>query len=188
MNIHEFCRDFRISLKKARRIEEAGLLRLDAVESEYGEKIRQQLSKGQPLTTIHFVAICEEPSILVELGRYGKRAEKQLEALGNVRQEAAPVEIVALISDAAKGYKQAIVPMVAWMKQVIPIDPVRHHWIATRLLLGVPAKSRRFDVDRIIPALGHCRKHPDLAGWWRIETIKGRNATIYQRPETPYDL
>ena len=103
MNIYEFCEEYRISIGKARKMETAGVLRLDPGESEHGAEIRQQLRKGQPLTVAQLLAIIEDPSVLRELGRYREKAESQLAALGDVEGEAAHREVAAYITDAARG-------------------------------------------------------------------------------------
>jgi hypothetical protein len=188
MNIYEFCEKFRISLRKARKMDKAGVLRLDSGESEHGAEIRQQLRKGQPLTVAHFLYIIEEPTILSELCPYDEKAKNQLAALGDVNDEAAPREVAAYITDAARGDDEAIGILVGWLKGKIPAEAVTHHWVAIRLLMGLAANIRGYDVPRIQRALLNCRKSPDFTGWWRVETIRSRQVTFYQRSEIAFDL
>jgi hypothetical protein len=65
---------------------------------------------------------------------------------------------------------------------VIPAKPVGHAYLAVRLLLGLAPNIRQYDVPRIPRALLNCRLHADLVGWFRVEKVKSRNVTIYQRP------
>lgn len=167
---------------------EADVLRLDEGESKYGAIIRSRLRKGQPLTVSQFLAMIEDPSILAVLGHYREKAERQLAALGNVGGEAAPLEVAAYISDAARRDIEAIRILVIWLKQIIPAEPVTHHWIAVRLLLGVPPKARKFDEPRIKDAMSWCRRSRDFKGWWRTEKRGSRSASIYQRPQRSFDL
>ena len=167
----------------------AGILLLDAGESEYGAVIRRQLRKGQPLTVAHYLAIIEDPSILAELGRYRERAERKLAALGDAINEAAPKEVAAYISDAAKGDEEAIGILSDWIKQRLPAEAATPYWIAVRLLLGIPQKARKFDVPRIWRALSNCRKSEEFQGWWRVERRGSKTFTVYQRPGMPrFDL
>lgn len=188
MNLREFCEEYRISISKARKMDKEGVLRLDSGESEHGAEIRQHLSKGQPLTVAQLLEMIENPSILRDLGRYREKAESQLEALGDVRAEAAPGEVAAYITDAARRNEEAIGVLVEWLKSTIPFEPVTHHWIATRLLMGVPANIRKNDMPHILRALLNCRNSPDLKGWWRVETRRSRSVTCYQRPGKTFDL
>ena len=188
MNIYEFCETFSISMKKARRMEKEGVLRLDERENPSIAEIRRQLSKGQPLTVAQFTALADDPSILKDLGRYEREAKKQLLALGPAKECAAPLEIAAMISEASRGHDEALAVIIAWLKEIIPSYPVVHQWIGTRLLIALPTNIRKFDAPRVPQALAHCRKHPDFAGWWRVETVRNRPVSIYQRPEPEFDL
>lgn len=188
MNIYEFCEKFRISLGKAEKMRAAGVLLLDAGESKYGAVIRRQLSKGMALTVAQLLAMIEDSSILNELGRYAEKAQLQLAALGDVRNEVAPREVAAYISDAARRDKEAIGILVGWIKQILPAEPVTHDWIAVRLLLGLQANVRKFDIPRIKTALFYCRRCIAFEGWWRIEKRGSRPYTLYQRPEISFDL
>lgn len=189
MNIFEIAEKFGISIYKLRKLEKAGHLLIDFGESEHGARIRYQMARGQPLTVGQQIEIVEDPSILRELGPYQTKAEKQLATLGDVRGEAAPIEVAAHISDAAmRRDKDSINVLICWMKAVIPVEPVNHNWLAVRLLMGIPANIRKFDVPRIQYALLNCRKSTDFEGWWRVEKIKSRKQTLYQRPDVRFDL
>lgn len=183
MNIFEFCERFHISLAKARKMNKAGVLRLDENTSEAITEIRHALSRGQPLTAAQLVELVESPSAVLDLGRYAARAQDELDALGDARTQAAPKLVAAYVTDAAKGDPEAVGVLLDWLKRILPAHPVSHSFIAVRLLLGLAPNIRQFDVPRIPRALLNCRRHDAFAGWWRVEAKKSRNVTIYQRPD-----
>lgn len=183
MNIFEFCEHFHISLAKARKMNKAGILRLDENTSEAITEIRYALSRGQPLTAAQLVELVENPEGLVDLGRYASRAQDQLALLGDARGQAAPKLVAAYITDAAKGDPEAVGVLLNWLKSILPTQPVSHSFIAVRLLLGLAPNIRKYDVPRIPRALLNCRRHDAFAGWWHVENRKNRNVTIYHRPD-----
>lgn len=182
MNLFEFAEKFNISLSKARAMQKADVLRLDEVVSEEAAEIRALLIKGQPLTAALLCWLVDNPAQVWELGRYTGKAQEQLETLGNVKAQAAPKEIAANISDAARGDSEAVALLVSWLKEIIPARDVPHSFIAVRLLLGLAPGVRRFDVPRIPRALLQCRRCEDFAGWWIIHTHGTRSQTFYKRP------
>lgn len=193
MNLAEFCQEFRISTAKAKRMDKAGVLLLEDSGCTIAASIRQSMIKGNPLSVMQLVDLIESPSALLELGRYASKAMDQLEAIGDAQEGAAPREIVAQLSDAARGDPAAVLALVDWIKSTLPEsgEAVSHAWIAARLLLGVPAKARQFDVPRIPRALMRCRKASEFAGWWHYSARSGRKFSLYARPNfslASYDL
>lgn len=189
MNLFEFCEKFNISLRKARLMQKADVLRLDENTSEIATRIRDLLAKGQPLTAEQLCALVEEPSLVLDLGRYSGRAQAQLDALGNVKAEIAPKQVVAYISDAARGDREAVSVLVDWLKSVIPARPVSHSYLAVRLLLGLAPSVRGFDVPRLPRALFECRKRAEFANWWQVSRNGTRSNTFYAQPaKKEFDL
>lgn len=182
MNIFEFCERFHISLAKARKMNKAGVLRLDENTNERATEIRLLLSKGQPLTAAHLCAMIEEPGLVLDLGRYAGKAQEQLDVLGNAKAGAAPKQVAAYISEAARGDREAVAVLVEWLKDIIPAKPVAHSFIAVRLLLGLAPSVRKFDVPRIPRALHECRKCEDFADWFELSYSGTRAKTFYRRP------
>lgn len=180
MNIFEFSERFHISLAKARKMNKAGVLRIDESTSEASVEIRVLLAKGQPLTAAMLVELIENPGSLLDLGRYASRAESEIAALGKV--EPAPKLVSAYVTDAAKNDPEAIDALLSWLHEILPTKPVGHSFIAVRLLLGLAPNIRQYDVPRIPRALLNCRLRPEFAGWFRVEKRKSRNVTVYQRP------
>lgn len=182
MNIFEFCEEFHISQAKARKMDKRGVLRLDESTRKETAEIRHILSRGQALTAAHLVELVDNPSTLLDLGRYATRAQEELNALGNVRGEIAPKPVAACVTDAAKNDPESVDMLIGWLRDTLPAVPVNHSYIAVRLLLGLAPNIRQYDVPRIPRALLNCRLREEFAGWFRIEKRGSRNVTIYQRP------
>ena len=192
MTLYEFCEKYHISLSKARRMDRDGVLRLDREENATAAEMRQCLARGQTLPAHHLMSLVEEPSLLLDLGRYAEKAEQQVSELGDVKNGTAPKEVVAYVSEAARPgsdeHAEAVEILVKWLKEIIPAKPVPHSYIAVRLLLGIPAPVRKFDIPRIPRAILNCRQHPDFKDWWRVVKTPSRNMTLYQRPKKLFDL
>lgn len=192
MTLYEFCEKYHISLRKARRMDKDGVLRLNREENEAAAEMRLYLSRGQTLPAHHLMNLVEEPSLLLDLGRYAEKAEQQVSELGDVKNGAAPKEVTAYVWEAASpgsdAHAQGVDILIQWMKGIISAKPVPHSYIAVRLLLGIPASIRKFEIRRIPRAMLNCRQHPDFKDWWRVVTTRARTMTLYQRPETVFDL
>lgn len=180
MNIFEISDKAKISVKKLRLLDKLGVLRHDASTTEL-DAIRATLKTGNRLNVGQLVHLIENPGGLLELGKYGPKAQAQLDELNNPTSQVAPREISSQILEAFEKQPDAVVALVRWCKSVIPAEPVGHAYIATRLLLGVPENVRRFDVPRLQRVMMNCRDHPEFAGWWRKEKSVSRNVTLYQK-------
>jgi hypothetical protein len=180
MNEFEFSEEFRLSLAKVRKIKKRFPQIFNDADSAF-DPMRATLSKGNRLTAPQLVDLLENPGGLLELGKYASIAERELAALGNPRAQVAPKEVVANIMEAAKGEAEAVQILVDWLRTVIPAEPVEHAFIATRLLLGVPATIRKYEAPRIPRALLNARKHEGFAGWWRVGNVASQNRTFYQK-------
>lgn len=181
MNIFDIAEEFHISLAKLRKLEKRGLLRTDN-SATAADPIRARLAKGNDPTALQLVELIENPGGLLELGKYAPIAERALSALGNPQSQVAPSEVVANIMEAAKNEPEAVSILIGWTKQILSHGkPVNHAYIATRLLLGVPASIRKFEAPRIPRALLNVRQHPGFASFWRVEKLASQNRTIYQK-------
>ena len=149
--------------------------------------LRYVRSRGG-FTTPHLVALIEDPSLLDDLGCHADKARKQLALLGDP-VEAAPIEAHAHVTFASQGEEDSVLQIIKWCKAVIPSErAVTHHYLAVRLLLGIPKCIRHFDERRMQQAMLNCRKHPQFEGWWRVEKTGSRNVTYYQKPKFSFDL
>ena len=189
MNIFEFCERFNISMKKAKEMRKADILRIDGSTDEKTEAIRYWLSRGQRLTAAQLCELVEDNSLLLDLGRFAERAREAIDTLDNPMRQAAPREITAYITDACKGDKDAAAILATWIKTIVPAKPVPHAWIAVRLLLGINPSVREFEIPRINRALLNVRLLPEFARWFTSKSVNGRNATFYFCPaKLPLDL
>lgn len=180
MNIFDAAERYKISLKKLRAMDKDGLLRLDE-SAKASDPIRATLVKGNALPVAQLVQLIEEPALLLDLGKYASAAKGQVDALGHPEREPAPKPAAAAVTDAAKNDPEAVALLVDWLKSVIPACPVGHAYLATRLLLGIPAGLRKSEAPRIGRALLNCRNHPALAGWWKVKPGVSQNSTVYQK-------
>lgn len=181
MNIFEFCECYHISLAKARRIAKDNPQWFKATDSAF-DTIRATIANGDRLTALQLIELIETPAGLLELGKYAAKAEQALAALGNPAGQVAPKEVVANVMEAAKGEPEAVQILVDWLRSIIPAtSAVEHAYIATRLLLGIPATIRKFEAPRIPRALLNVRQHPGFAGFWHVEKGVSRNKTVYQK-------
>lgn len=178
---YEFAEKFGISLKKVRAMIKANDWPREQESPEF-DAIRHLLNKGQPLPAAHLCAMIEEPGLVLDLGRYAGKAQEQLDALGNARAGAAPKQVAAYISEAARGDREAVAVLVEWLKEIIPAKPVAHSFIAVRLLLGLAPSVRKFDVPRIPRALHECRKSEEFADWFEVSYSGTRARTFYRKP------
>lgn len=189
MNLLEFCEKYKISLAKGRKMFRDNRLRLDENTSENVLLMIAALRNGDNLSALQLCELAESASLVLELGRYAEKAQDQLDAIGQAKGEAAPLDIVAHIGEAARSDPAALETLVSWLQSVIPAKPVPHSYVAARLLLGLPANVRKFDANRISRALMKCRECASFEGWHYAKVINGRNVTFYQRPgKKPFDL
>lgn len=185
MNIFEFAEKYNISLQKARKMNKAGLLRLDENTAPELSEILYNLSRGQQLTAAQLVYLIETRGAVTDTGRHAARVKQMIDDLrdGAGRIEPAPALVAAYVSDAAKGEAESVGVLVDWIKETLPPSrPVTHGYIAVRLLLGLAPNVRQYDVPRVPRALYHCRQSDELSGWWRVDEVRKRRVTVYQRP------
>lgn len=171
MNIYEVAAQFKISVSKLRKMDKAGILKLDK-SHPLTDSMRFYLGKGQPLTVAQLVALVEDPTIIEQLGEKAGVALAQVAALN--APTAAPLETVAEIDQASRGDTDAIGRLIPYLKTQILLaasqghSVINHHYLAVRLVLGSPASLRDYNAARIARALLNCRRHPGFAGWWRV--------------------
>lgn len=188
MNVFEFSERYGVSLLKSRKIEKENPDWFEGGVMAKGVEIRLWLSQGQILTVAQLCSLIESPGLLLDLGKYADKAESQIAALGNYKQEIAPRLVAAYIAEAAKGDSEAVEIITNWLREVIPSEPVNHSYLAVRLLLGVPENVRKFDEPRIPRAFHHCRRNPGFAEWWKVKKTLTRTATFYEKPKLALDL
>lgn len=189
MNIYEIHEETGIALRKLHRLYAAGVLDCDPVDPVVSG-IYTYLSRRTPLTVKQLLALIEEPKLLDDLAKHEIAAQLEIEELGNFASEAAPLEVVAHIHQAAYNDQLAISKIVPWLKSIIPADrAVRHHYVAIRLVMGSASpRMRQHHVALIRRALDYCRMHPEFNGWSKVVKRKSQPITWYEHPPARYDL
>lgn len=188
MNIYEVSRRVGISLSKLRSLEKLKILKLYP-EEELAPALRFHLGRNAHLSVAQLLALLDAPATLDDLGRYAVRARAQLTSLGDVKAGAAPRDVTAYSIDAGKGDVAAAEILAAWLRSVLPGFAVTHHWVAVRLLIGLPESLREQNAKMLTLALLHVRKLPSFAGWWHSEEFGMRNTIKYHaKAHLPLDL
>ncbi|WP_447930715.1 hypothetical protein [Sphingopyxis fribergensis] len=189
MNIYEIATKFDLSIRKVRRMEKAGIFKKSGSEDSIVSKMSYALGKGNRLSAINLAALVEDSNLVYELGPYFEKADEQVRNLGNVRDEIAQ-DAWAHVDLAANDDPAAVERMIRWMKSVIPHDhEVPYEYLAVRILLAKTGGVRKYLAARMPRAILNCRKNPDFANWVALKPNKyGHNATVFRRPEIPYDL
>src|SRR4051812_16061776 len=117
--VHEFSEEFHISLAKVRKIKKRYPQLFNETDSVC-DIIRATVANGDRLTAMQLLELIENPSYLLELGKYAGQAQLALAALGDPKGQVAPNEVAANIMEAAKGEAEAVQILVDWLRSVIP--------------------------------------------------------------------
>lgn len=199
MDIYDFSHRYNISVKKARRIDADGRLRLGkSALRPYWQKVRSDIRKG--IMSARSIALAyrypEEVEKIMELSS----AQRKVIAAHFRKAELpqivpAPVDlgfqVSTLVWGAATGEPGLPERFIEILKSHIPETPVDYYYVAVRILLmckddfGIDYADK--DLRR---ALKNAKGHPAMNGWWHlgISDDGGKQPTIYQRPKVPYDL
>lgn len=186
-HIHELSK---VSLRTLRKLERLGFLKNAESENPLASKINYNLRKGNALSVVELAALLQDDELWFYLGDYVDRAKTQVAALGKVDPDKVPSGMASTIELAARDDPQGVAPLVDWMKATIPeAGDVSHHFLAVRLLLGVPETQRDMVAGWIPRAFLNCRKFEAFAGWWKVTGKPGARLTIYYQPhDLPLDL
>ncbi|WP_145960988.1 hypothetical protein [Sphingosinithalassobacter portus] len=183
--IQEISKKSGVSAWTIRKLVKAGFVKASE-ENPLAEQMRRALARQNPLSVEQLLALIDDPTLEYDLGRYADIALSQVAALGDVETTKASAEVCANMDDAADGRPHAIAMLGEWLRDVIPSRAVPHAWIAVRLVWHYRSSLRKEDYARIPLALIAARK--EIEGWYRVETVRGRKMTFYQRPAGHLDL
>jgi len=189
MNIFELSNKTHISVKSLRKLEK---LKIDfgALDDEpddflHAAKIRFVLMRKGQLTVEQLLQLIVDPSLFDMLKKYEARARAQIAALGDYQATLAPREVTAVIDRAAGAEADAALILAQWFGDVLPAEPVGHHWVAVRLLLPLPVFQREKAMSLVSLALMHMRKLDAFRPYWEsIENKSGRKEIRYFQPKT----
>jgi hypothetical protein len=179
MNIHELSRRSGLSLTKLRKLERLGVLNVDA-EHDAAERLRWQIGRNPKLTLSHALELYDDPTIFDSLANYEARVREQFAKLGKV--EPAPKLVAFQVVDASAGKVDAARAIAAWLRSVLPVEPVPYLWIALRLTCGLSGEIRKGAVNRANTALAHVRRLDEFAGYWHEEREAGKISIRYHKP------
>ena len=181
--LFEISTEFRISMKKLRKMHKRGLLRCEDSGDPIADNIRYFLGSGQHLSVTQLVALIEKPALMLEIGPNQDRAQAFLEAIGSP-VEPAPDDLWPELAGALTSDLGSLLRLIAWAKRAIPAgQQVSHHYLAVRLLLAVPEHLRKYEAPRLGKIFLNMRKRGEFAGWWHVEKQGARSVTWYHQPK-----
>jgi hypothetical protein len=199
MDIHDINLEFRISLKKLRRMEKAGVLRIGKSQlPKHWQMVRSDIKKGK--MSARSIALAY---------RYPKELEKVTEITSRQRTTIkehilaaalplavpSPVESVpsinVIICGAATDWGDYLERFIQILKTQIPEQDVGHHYVAVRILLMCKNEYGLHGAyEDLRSALLKAKDRPEMVGWWHREKIGegSEHRTIYHRPKSNFDL
>jgi hypothetical protein len=185
--VQEISRKTGVGLSTLRKLHKAGYLKAEK-ESEAALALVSFLARGNPLSVGQLAALLRDPTLSYDLGRYAEASRLQVAALGAVEATAAGREITAHLFDAADKQPAAVAVVADWMRNAIPAHPVKHAWLALRLVWNLPESLQAGGLERVSLAMLNARHSGRLAGYWEIRNEAGRPQTFYQKPKLSLDL
>lgn len=199
MDIYDINLEFGISLKKLRRMEKAGVLRVGKSKlPKHWQMVRSDIKKGK-LSSRSIALAYRSPKVVssiidLTISQRTLIAE-EITAADLPKDVPEPVEstptIGSIIHLATISGGHFLDRFVRIVQSVIPETEVGHHYIAVRILLMC---KNEYDIDYAYQylrrALLKAKDRPEMAGWWRSEKIGERSErrTIYHRPRAHFDL
>lgn len=180
MTLHEMNKKYGIKMPKLRQMEKDGAL--NCRDASPVEPMIRYFQKRRELTVPYLVQLIDQPE-LIELftDAARRRVERIIAALGDVQP--APADVAACIIGAYEGDPGDVRTVLEWCKRTIPpAGEVPHHYLAVRLLMGVPENLRQYEEKRLPRVLLNVRRSDDFAGWWRIAARGSRSVTLYSQP------
>lgn len=189
MNVYDIASEFNLSVRKVRKMDQAGLFKKSTEEDTIVSKMTYSLRKGNRLSAINLAALIDDPNLVYELGPYSEAAAEQIRSLGNPKDEIGE-RIWARVDFAAMDRPDDVDAMIEWIKSVVPANRgVPYEYIAVRVLLAKQGGVRRYLAGKLPRAILNCRKVTDFERWVTLTPNKyGHNATLFCRPGNAFDL
>jgi len=183
MNIFEINEKYQISLGKLKRLVRDGLLICDEGDGHpLAPAMRANLVRNQDLSVEQLLLLIEKPKIYAELKNRQSQARNQVKALGHYDIEAMPLDLVKAVNLAADDDPKGVKAVIAWVKSVLPGEPVPYAFLGVRAGIRILPAGRHAFLTKFARALLNCRKDPEFAGCWRTEQKSGRKRTLYFNP------
>ncbi|MEO6152120.1 MAG: hypothetical protein ABIT09_07065 [Croceibacterium sp.] len=187
MSIPEKAAKYGVSRKLIRKMIKGGDFRHQP-KGDLAAFIRVRLSSDQQLSVQHLLALIHDRRLFRELGAYGGKARDQVGELGYVGAGAATSDVTDHLRGAAEGHPESVRIVMQWLRAVLPRGPVRHHWVAARLLISRWPNLRHTDFYCVVKALEIVRDHPGFSGWWSKKPVGTQNPVFYHQPILLFDL
>lgn len=181
MNAHELAEKYKLPVRKLLRMEKDGFLNTVPTDPRPA-RMRVYLSSGRPLSVEQLIELKRDEKLLAKIGRkYVDRAEAQLEALGDIEQDAIPADVAAnWVYGAGIGDPSVIHHVAEWLKATIPVEGCGYHYVAVRMMWNVPGPRWGHTYSFLARAIINLRAMPTLDGW---SSKEGRELTRFHRPE-----
>lgn len=187
MTIAEQAAKYHVSRKLITKMIKSGDFKRQG-KSDVAAYIRARLLSDEQLSVRQLLALIHSPQLFRELGKFSESARDQVVELGSVKAAAAPNNVADHLRGAADGNVESVEVVMRWLKGILPQWPVRHHWVACRLLTGSWPNLRRTHFTCAFMALKNVRAHPGFDGWSSPRHVGTQNPTCYHRPRPPFDL
>lgn len=199
MDIYDMKLEFHISLKKLRRMEKAGVLRVGKSKMpKHWQMVRSDIKKGK-MSARSIALAYRYPR---ELDKVMEMSSRQREVVRNHFLKAdlpavAPRAydgdlMVGVITAGASGNEEPYLnKFICQMHEIIPERPVDHNYVAVRILLAAPNEVDICNTSYFLRrALLNAKDSPTMKGWWHREPTGSRKGyrTIYHRPSFDFDL
>lgn len=175
-----------LSVRTLRKIDKAGFLKVTKSSDPVTDAARGNLRKGNRLTVLQQLHLARDKDARAALSPFEYGISATIEKLGDFEADAAPWTLSAKITLAARKDKDAITEIAVWIYglltrtyRTLSSGAVDHAFIGVRLLANVPDHHLAAISDQLRGAMWEARKHPALAGAWRVNE---NGVTEYFRP------
>ncbi len=199
MDIHDINLEFGISLRKLRRMEKAGVLRVGKSKlPRHWQAVRNDIQKGK-LSSRSIALAYRYPNMVESITDLSRRQRTMIKE--HILAAALPIvvpspvesvpSITGIICGAATEGEKYLERFIQILKTQIPEQEVGYHYVAVRILLMC---KNEYGLDGAYEylrrALLKAKDSAEMAGWWhREKTGEGsEHRTIYHRPKIAFDL
>lgn len=170
-DIHEIHNLSGASIRLLRKLEKLGFLRVTAAKNPELSKMLSKLKKSEHLTVYQIVLLYNDADRLATLGNKEWIAQDQIDNLGDIAGEKAPMEVAMVVQAAAARDKEAVTLIASWLRSCIDHLPqyagegVPYVHVGVRLLAGSMPVSLERNAALLPTAMLQVRKHKLMDGY-----------------------
>ncbi|MDR3410811.1 MAG: hypothetical protein P4L87_07690 [Formivibrio sp.] len=198
MDIYDLGNRYNLTVKKLRRMERDGVLRIGKSTAPfYWQKVRKEIGKGK-MTPFSIALAYRFPDKLEEVMNLTPANRKVIAkhfmevelpakmAFTYPEKFAMPV----LISGAIEKHSLLTGRFLDELKKVIPEKPVDYVYVAVRIFLMCETEnSMNMAAQNMVRGLQSAREEPTMLGWSHREaSLYGKYKFVYHKPNVQYDL